>query len=193
MKIGALGGTFDPIHYAHLISAEYVRDFLDLDKILFIPASVPPHKDIKKLTPPAHRMAMIHLAISDNPSFEVCDIELQRGGISYSLDTILALREKYQLSRESLYFIIGSDSLEQLHTWHEPERICETCTVVVVHRPGFSLLSERYTNKIISVDTPLIDISASHIRERIRKGRSVRYLTPLAVCTYINDQKLYRR
>jgi nicotinate-nucleotide adenylyltransferase len=193
MKIGVLGGTFDPIHYAHLIIAEYVRQELFLEKVLFIPASNPPHKLTQKLTPSSHRLAMTHLAIAGNEYFEVCDLEIRKKKISYSVDTVMDLRVRYNLAAGDIFFIIGSDSLHQLHTWRNPELLLKECTVVVVGRPGFSTkqCNEKFVNKIKLINMPLLDISASAIRDRVKRGKSIRYLTPQAVIQFITDQKLY--
>jgi len=193
MKIGVLGGTFDPIHYAHLIIAEFVRQELYLEKILFLPAPIPPHKLMRELTPPSYRLAMTHLAIADNQYFEACDLEIKKNKISYSVDTVIDVRNSYNLRANDLYFIIGSDSLSQLHTWRNPELLLEECTVVVVGRPGFSIeqCNEKFVKKITLINMPLLDISASAIRNRVREGKSIRYLTPQSVIQFITDQKLY--
>lgn len=195
MRIGVFGGTFDPIHYAHLIIGEHLAGLLDLDKMLFVPACQPPHKPNRSLSPPSHRLQMIRLAITDNDHFEACDVEISRGGVSYSIDTVRELRQRYGLAAEDLCLIMGSDSLQQLHTWRDPDKIIHECRVVVVNRPGYALprTGNMYKGKVTVVDTPLIEISASMVRNRIKNGQSVRYLTPLTVIQFIERKGLYTK
>ncbi len=194
MKLGLLGGTFDPIHVAHLIIAEWVRQEMVLDRVLFMPAAVPPHKRHRALSAPWQRLAMVRLATADWPLFAVSDLEIRRGGVSYTVDTVRQVRQLFGLAREELFLIIGSDSLQEITTWREPEEIFAACQVVVVTRPGFDpdVAPSHLAAKAIILAAPLLEVSSSQIRERVKAGKSIRYLVPLAVERYIRDHGLYR-
>jgi len=214
-RIGILGGTFNPIHYGHLAAAEEVRERLSLDSILFIPTALPPHKQ-EAMPDAAHRMEMVRLAISGNPPFELSDIEVKRGGRSYTIDTIDALRSS--LPGAELYFLTGVDSFHEIKSWHQWERLLGRCAFVILSRPGypFSELAaidfmkhaakdldrlDRGEMREITMRTataclylekiPHYDISSTDIRERIRDGRSVKYLLPEPVERYIITNTLY--
>lgn len=192
MKIGVFGGTFDPPHLGHLIVAESARETLDLDKVLFIPCASPPHKSSRSLIDPDRRMEMITLAISGHPSFEVSDLEIQRGGKSYTVDTLRVLTSLYP--RSELYLLIGIDNLLELHTWREPEEIFALSDVVAINRPGFNTADVRkdYLRRVTFLRSPNIDISSSEIRRKAKMGKSIRYLVPSAVETYILKHGAYR-
>ena len=199
MRIGILGGTFDPIHLGHLIIAEEVRIKLGLNEIIFIPTGQPWLKVDHSVTPAIQRTEIVRLAIEDNPHFKLCTLEVERTGPSYSVDTVAALRE--QLGAHPLFFILGSDSIAELHLWKEPCRLVQMCKLVVVPRVGLSppdLKSlERsipgVSDRVIQLDAPVIDISSSEIRQRLAQGLSVRYLVPDEVGRYIARKELYRR
>ena len=200
MKIGILGGSFNPVHLGHLILAEQIREAAGLDRVLFIPASTPPHKPGTELAAGEHRFAMVRLAIEGNPFFDASDVELQRGGVSYTIDTILALRREHPDA--DFHFIIGADSVPELPTWYRTCELVELCTFLIGSRPGheiaWDLLAqalpaatvERLRKNVIS--TIPIGISSSAIRLRIREGRSVRYLVPREVEEYIGKNGVYR-
>lgn len=192
MRIGVFGGTFNPPHTGHLIVAETARESLNLDKVLFIPSSIPPHKTFQSLVDAERRMAMVKLAISGNPHFEVSDIELRRDGKSYTVDTLRMLTTLYP--RSQLFLLIGIDNLLELHTWKEPEEIFALCEVVAINRPGFSLSAVRkdYLRRVTLLRSPNIDISSSEIRRKARAGKSIRYLVPPAVEAYILKHGAYR-
>lgn len=198
-KVGILGGTFDPIHLGHLIIAEEVRQSMGLDEVLFIPAGQPWLKGQRPLSAGEHRLQMVELAIASNPYFTVSTIELERLGPSYSVDTIIKLKDNLGV-RVELFFVLGFDALALLPGWKEPERLLELCQVVGVGRPGYSefaLLSlepiiPRASERIIIVDVPQMYISATDIRERVARGLSIRYLIPEAVERYIFEHRLYR-
>ena len=198
-KIGILGGTFDPIHVGHLYMAEAVFTGMGLAKVGFIPAYVPPHKLEQDFAPAEDRYMMTKLAVASNPHFSVSDMELRRTGISYTIDTIKELHLLYPT--EELFFIIGADSVAQLHTWHNIEEMLEITTFVAAGRPGYegvmdevvSHLGERAREKIILLDTPQYDISSTDIRNRIKSGASLAGLVPEAVERYIYDHGLYGR
>ena len=196
-SLGILGGTFDPIHIGHLRMAEHVFQRMELDKILFIPAYVPPHKLGQDFAPAQDRYAMTELAIADNPHFVVSDMELQRTGVSYTIDTIRALSKLYE-GRE-LHFIIGADSVAQLHTWHNIEEMLELTRFVAVWRPGYEgameelehHLGKQARERVLLLDTPVYDISSTEIRTRIRAGQSLAGLVPPLVEKYIYEHGLY--
>jgi nicotinate-nucleotide adenylyltransferase len=198
MRIGILGGTFDPVHLGHLIVAEEVRIKLGLSKILFIPAGQPWLKPNHSISPATHRVEMVRRAITSNPYFELCTLEMERSGPSYTVDTIAALRD--QLGAQSFFFILGSDTLTELHLWKEPAKLAQMCQIVVVPRVGLSLPDLNsleasipgVIDRIIQADVPIIDISSSDIRRHVAQGRSIHYLVPDEVERYIAEQKLYR-
>ncbi|EFW30699.1 nicotinate-nucleotide adenylyltransferase [Selenomonas artemidis] len=197
-RIGILGGTFDPIHMGHLITAEIVRVSAALDEIIFIPAARPPHKENKGEAPAEDRLLMVQCAVEGNPSFSVSDIELKREGPSYTVDTIAVLSE--QLRGAELFFITGADAMNDLYRWHDPVRLLHSCTFIVAARQGVELdesrLAEQFSpeqrSRIRIVPTPHLEISSTVIRARVRAGRSIRYLVPRAVELYIEERGLYR-
>lgn len=193
MKIGVLGGTFNPVHAGHLILAEELREKLRLDKVIFIPTFIPPHKKTRDIAAAAQRLAMVRLAIRGNPCFSVSDVEIRRKGASYTIDTIRQLKKTFP--RDELVFIIGSDLLQYLDEWKDIGEVTKLVKFVVATRPGFPLenlrtVSARYTN-ISTVPIRAVDISGFQVRECIRKGRSFRYLVPEAVHRYIVKNKVY--
>ncbi|HEV8699338.1 MAG TPA: nicotinate-nucleotide adenylyltransferase [Candidatus Limnocylindrales bacterium] len=196
---GVFGGTFDPIHYAHLAVAEAAREALDLRRVLFIPAAQPPHKPDRSIAGAEHRFAMVQAAIADNPGFEISRVELDRGGPSYTVETLASLRAAD--AAEPLALILSAESFAELPTWHDPERILELARVVIVApRFGYdevdgSFLARNFpksTAEVVLLDGPRVRLSASEIRERAAAGRSVRYLVPDAVAAYIGDHGLYQ-
>ena len=197
-RIGILGGTFDPIHMGHLITAEIVRVSAALDEIIFIPAARPPHKENKGEAPAEDRLLMVQCAVEGNPSFSVSDIELRREGPSYTVDTIAALSE--QLGDAELFFITGADAMNDLYRWHEPERLLRSCRFIVATRQGAPLdellIAEKFTaeerSHIQVLPTPHLEISSTVIRARVRAGLSIRHLVPRAVEEYIRERGLYR-
>ncbi len=191
MRVGILGGTFNPPHIAHLIIAETIRVARSLDQIRWIPAGSPPHKSTD--TTAEHRLAMTRLAIAGNPGFVVSDLEIARGGASYTIDTVEALQETEPDVDFSL--LIGSDSLADLLTWRRPDDIVARVPLIVYPRPGAEPNPEaatRYAGRISYAEAPLIDLSSQSIRHRVRQGLSVRYLVPDAVNAYIAEHDLYR-
>ncbi len=215
-KIGILGGTFNPIHYGHLAAAEEVRSRLKLHRILFIPSFIPPHKHEEKVPTAVHRMEMVRLAVAGNPAFEPSDIEIKRGGRSYTIDTIEALRQSYPGAE--LYFITGLDSFLEIQTWNQWEKLLSLCNFVVLSRPGYRFADlakidfmkpasdefagldrgmngqsvVRSVGFTVYLETiPLYDISSTDIRRRMNEGRSIKYLLPEAVENYIINNKLY--
>jgi len=188
MKIGILGGTFNPVHIGHLILAEEAREKLGLDKIVFIPTALPPHKDSLNIALADKRLKMLKLAIKGNKHFTVSDIEIKRKGRSYTIDTLKELKQKY--SRDELYFIIGSDLLKYLNEWKDLNEIIKMVKFVVATRPGFPL--EQIPNYIKTLAIRAVDVSGFSVRECIQENKPFRYLVPEAVFNYINKNKLYR-
>ena len=198
MKIGIMGGTFDPIHLGHLATAEAVRENFSLDEILFIPAARPPHKLGKKVTDEHHRLTMTILATRSNKFFKVSDMELKRTGLSYTLDTMNELHKTFGRSTE-LFFIIGADSLVDLFKWHAAKELVAKCHFIATTRPGVDVdfsavenfFGEVAKEHIHRVTTPEFEISSTDIREKIRLGRSIKYLVPEVVEEYILREELY--
>jgi nicotinate-nucleotide adenylyltransferase len=200
--LGVFGGTFDPIHVAHLAVAEAARDALGLERVLFIPNGEPPHKPDRIITPATDRLAMVRAAIEGNPAFEVSTIEVDRDGPSYTADTLEALLAERVAAGESpdLALVLSVEALASLDTWHEPARVLELAQLVVAPRDGFPDVSAEAiaalvpgtTARIAMLDGPRLRLSASDIRSRVAAGRSVRYLVPDAVAAYIGDHGLYQ-
>ncbi len=190
-KIGILGGTFDPIHMGHLVLAEQVKEKLKLNRVIFIPCLSPPHKTKRKLSMADHRFRMAALAVEDNPSFSISDVELKRTGLSYTIDTLRQLKRTHPDSE--IYFLTGSDVLDEIHTWKDPEEIYKLAKMVIAVRPGFDGFDpgNRFAEKSIIIHITGLDISSSQIRERVKKGQSIRYLVPSRVEEYIRKKKLY--
>ena len=191
-KIGILGGTFDPIHLGHLVLAEQVKEKLKLGQVIFIPCLRSPHKTRQKLSPAKDRFRMTQLALEGNPSFSVSDIELKRKGLSYTVDTLKELKDLYPNSH--IYFLTGSDVVDELGTWKDPQRLYRLAKVVIAIRPGFDEFDHRnrFAQKSIVVPITGIDVSSSEIRRRVKTGKSMKYLVPSGVEDYIRKKKLYR-
>ncbi len=205
MRLGILGGTFDPVHYGHLLLAESCREQLSLEQVWFLPAAVPPHKQQRELAPAAQRVEMLELAIGGNERFLVCPYEIERGGVNYTVDTLAHLHQK-DPSRE-LFFLMGADSLRDLPSWKEPARLCQLATPVVVCRSGFHAAADESLDltalatllpnerleaiRAHQVQMPRIDLSSREIRQRVAARKSIRYSTPRAVEMYIEAHRLY--
>ena len=198
MNVGILGGTFDPVHNGHLILADAAKEQLNLSVILFIPAGQPWLKTERIITPAEHRLQMLRLALEEKPDFRISEIEIERSGPSYSVDTINALKQRLDV-KDELFFILGQDSLMQLPQWHEAPELIKLCYLVAAPRPGVkkpdlkALEAEipGITQRVMLMKEPKVDISATDIRERVAKGLSVRHLVPEAVNHYIKEHKLY--
>ena len=197
MKIGIMGGTFDPIHNGHLVTAEAVRDTLKLDEVLFIPSARPPHKFGKKVTEPEHRLAMTILATYSHTKFRVSTVEIMRSGLSYAVDTIDTLKNEFK--DKEFYFILGADAALELSTWHNANELIEKCKFVVATRQGTDVdikqieadFGEIAKGHILRVETPKIEISSTDIRDKIKSGHSIKYLVPDSVEAYIFKEHLY--
>jgi nicotinate-nucleotide adenylyltransferase len=198
LNIGVLGGTFDPVHRGHIMMAEEARTWLDLAEVLFVPTAQTPLKEDNPILSVEHRVQMVRLAIADYPYFKISTIEIDRPGTSYTIDTIAELRDQYD-TEDELFFIIGWDSLAQLHRWKEPSRLIQMCRLVAVPRPGYSLpdlnsleaVIPGLSGRVIVLDRPEIDISATEIRELVVRGLSIGHLVPEPVAEYIKQHKLY--
>lgn len=199
MKIGIMGGTFNPIHNGHLLIGEYARTELILDKVVYIPTGNPGHKSSLQVASARNRYEMVELAIKDNPYFESSSIEVERKGITYTLDTIKELEKIYGESGK-FYFIMGEDSLFNLETWKGFNRLSKLCRFVVFKRkPGedeeilneIDYLNNKYAIGIIYLKSPLMEISSTDIRSRIRKNKSIKYQVPKLIENYIEENNLY--
>lgn len=214
MKWGLFGGTFDPVHFGHLRAAQELITLLNLDRVIFIPAALPPHKTARVITPFEHRLQMVRLAIAGNDQFSFSDVEKLRPGKSYSLDTVRYFLDSHDKSLE-VYFITGQDAFDEITTWHEWDKLLSLCHFAVMTRPGYDNrglthilppdLAQRYvydkevdgyldpTGKAVYFRrTTFLDISSSDIRDRRRRGQSINYLTPQDVIRYVEENNLYK-
>ena len=198
MNIGVLGGTFDPVHIGHLILAEEVRARLSLAEILFVPTGQPWLKVDSPISPAEHRVEMVRLAIADKAYCKLSTMEIERAGPTYTVDTIAELKAQLR-ARDELFFILGWDNLAQLSQWREPSRLIKMCRLVVVPRPDYPLPDLKalevsipgLSQRVMLMDKPEIDISASAIRDRVAQGLSIHHLVPEPVDEYIRQHKLY--
>ena len=199
MKIGILGGTFDPVHNGHLKIAGEVMQALGLNRVVLIPARQSPFKAEYSVTPADQRLEMLMLAVTGSSEYVVSTIEIERPGISYTIDTLIELQRQYDNGSE-LYLILGWDSLERFAEWREPTRIIDICSLVAVPRPGWQKPDlgqlekdvPGVSSRVIFADGPEIDISSSTIRELVSQGKSINSLVPDTVAEYIRKQNLYR-
>ncbi|HXG53234.1 MAG TPA: nicotinate-nucleotide adenylyltransferase [candidate division Zixibacteria bacterium] len=213
MKIGLYGGTFDPIHWGHLRSAEEVREAFALDRVLFIPASTPPHKRGQAITPARHRLAMVRLAVARHRAFAVSTVEIERAGVSYTIDTLRHFARSAE--KHTYYFILGLDAFREIDSWKDFRELFPLCNFIVTSRPGSRdsnpfrgtsvalrrlfcydsrrrLYRHRSGTQLFFLKLTDLAISASAIREKVRRGQSIRYLVPLEVEAYIEKNGLYR-
>ncbi len=214
MHIAVLGGTFDPIHYGHLRVAEEVREDLDLDRIIFMPAAIPPHKPDEQTTPPEFRIEMVRLAVSGNAGFEVSPMEIERGGKSYTIDTVRGLEKRGEKDLE-ISLIMGADSFNEITSWMDYRELLELANIIVVSRPRYAAeklaealpvelarkfwydsVTGSYKNSagksVTYLGTTRFDISSSDIRRRVKEGKSIRYLLPPPVADHIAKHGLYK-
>ena len=190
-NIGMFGGSFNPPHNGHLIVCQAVLDQVGLDKIIFIPSAIPPHKLDMRLAPAEMRLEMVKLATVGNPGFDVSDIELRRGGTSYTVDTLKGLQQQHPDSQ--LHLLIGADNWVDFETWRMPDQIMQLAQIVVMTRPGFAIerFAHRYGRRVRFGDVPNIGISGTMIRLNIKSGRSVKYLVPPQVEHFLDQHALY--
>ena len=200
-RVGIMGGTFDPIHMGHLVTAEAARSEFNMNKVVFVPSGQPPHKKGLEISNKEHRYIMTVLATSANPYFEVSRTEIDRPGESYAIDTVRYIRSKQQPDSE-LYFITGADAILEIVTWKEVEELFENCTFIAATRPGFNLgemkkkllkkLTHSHLAKIIPLEVPAMAISSTDIRERVKDKRTIKYLLPESVENFIRKNDLYQ-
>lgn len=198
MRLGIYGGTFDPVHYGHLLAGEQCLEQCGLDEVWFVPASVPPHKPERSITSGVQRAEMLEIATAGHPRFRVSRLELDRSGPSYTVDTLTALRGESP-GRE-LFLLIGTDSLADFVTWRSPQRILALATLVVVNRGRSTAdlqgIRTRFgasaAERVLQVEMPAVDLASTDIRRRVHSGRSVRYMVPRGVQAYIYQHGLYR-
>jgi nicotinate-nucleotide adenylyltransferase len=196
MRLGLFGGTFDPIHVGHLVLAEQCREACALDRVWFVVAGAPPHKKGER-TPVADRLEMARIAVAGHPAFEVSEIEANRPGPHYSIETLAAVRA--QRPKDELFFLIGADSLADLPLWRQPDQIARIATIVAVNRPGIdpevtATLPDfgpgAFPIRVVNI--PPLGVASHDLRRRLMEGRSVRYLIPRGVEAYIEANGLYR-
>ncbi len=192
MTVGLFGGSFNPPHVAHLVVAEVVRDQFGLDEVWWIPNATPPHKPNDELAAVQHRLAMTERMVESNPAFRVCGVEVERDGVSYTVETLRVLQDQHPDTDFAL--ILGSDSLDHFADWHRPDEIAERVPFIVYKRPGAieSVADPRFVNDVRYAAAPVMEISGTEVRARRRAGRSIRYLVPEAVRAYIDTHDLYR-
>ncbi|NLY18601.1 MAG: nicotinate-nucleotide adenylyltransferase [Clostridiaceae bacterium] len=197
--IGVFGGSFNPVHIGHLILAEYICCEFSMEKIIFVPAKMPPHKTGEELASAQHRFNMVSIAIENNPKFEVSRIELNRQGKSFTVDTLSMLTDLYP--RRKICFICGADSLMNFSTWRSTDKIFELAGIIIAGRPDVPMAEfqdminfyrQEYNAQIACSDSPFIDISSTQIRKRIKEGLSVKYMIPDCVYRYIMNEGLYK-
>jgi nicotinate-nucleotide adenylyltransferase len=199
MRIGILGGTFDPVHLGHLAVAEEARRLLVLDEIIFLPAGQPYFKDISAISPAEDRLKMLEMAVAGQPFYKISRLELDRSGPSYAVDSVEQIRKLYQPGGE-IFFIMGWDSLMNLPLWHEAERLISLCRIAAAPRPGYSSPDvgslegklPGISRQTVVMSRPMMDISATDIRCRARQGLPLEGLVPSAVAAYIRERGLYR-
>jgi nicotinate-nucleotide adenylyltransferase len=201
MRVGVFGGTFDPVHLGHLILAEQAREQARLDQVWFVPAPRPPHKEDQAITRFDLRVEMLGLALAGQPAFRIDELEKDRKGPSYTVDTLAELKRRHP--EHDFFLLLGGDSLVDLPTWHEPRRILDQAGLIVMARPGAPLPSEQELRQrlhltgddplsLMVVKTPVIEVSSRDLRRRVAQGRSIRYFVPRAVEVYIQEKHLYR-
>ncbi len=201
-RVALFGGCFDPIHTGHVMVAEGALDAAGLDQVTLAPAGVPPHKRTQDLAPAFHRLRMTQLAVEDNPRLSVWDYEVRRADVSYTIDTVRAWQKQWGAS-EPAPFLIGADSVRELALWRDVEALFQVCRFIPFARPGFALeppkelvakVGARPVEEMLSrvIHIPLVDVSSTEIRRRVAAGRSIRYLAPAPVVSYIEAHQLYR-
>jgi len=198
-RLGIMGGTFDPIHYGHLVAAEAAAHEFSLDRVIFVPAARPPHKKDYPITEAGHRYLMTVLAVTTNPKFEASSIEIDRSGYSYTFDTVREFRHVYG-EEVQVFFITGADAILEIMTWKNVQKLIEICSFIAATRPGFDLtaLDQRIQelprgcqDRIFPMEVPALAISSTDIRQRVREGRPIKYLLPEPVEYFLLKNRLY--
>ena len=191
IRTGIFGGTFDPIHSGHLILAEYLMDEIKLSEIWFLPAHHHIFKSVKQISSAVHRLNMLELALQNNPNFKLLDMELNHAKISYTVDTLQKLKNEFPTN--DFFFLLGTDNMNQFKEWKNPEKILQLCQLVLLERPNYYIQEDnkKYFKNSISASTPLLKISSSEIRRRVKDRLSIRYMVPDTVMEYILQNNLY--
>ncbi len=196
VRLGVMGGTFNPIHYGHLVAANEVREAFALDTVIFVPASIPPHKDQTDIIDARHRLMMTMLATVSHPHFAVSSMEIDRPGASYSVDTIAQLKQMYP-EPLTIYFILGIVAFVDIASWRQPDVLLRSCHTIITSRPGYSLyelaptLLQRPPYHISLYEVSALDISSTRVRQRVKVGHTIAYLLPESVDAYIRKHQLY--
>lgn len=196
-RLGIMGGTFNPIHYGHLVAAEQARSKFELNEVVFVPSGTPPHKESRDVIDPEHRYIITALATATNPYFSVSRAEIDRDGLSYAVDTIQHFLDQYKERNVNIYFITGMDAVMEILSWREPETIMKMCTIIAATRPGYDneklvkAVGKSNLAAIKLLEASALAISSTDIRNRIAAGMPVRYLLPEAVEQYIRKNCLY--
>jgi nicotinate-nucleotide adenylyltransferase len=189
LRIGIFGGTFNPIHIGHMAIAQLAKTKCQLDKVIFVPTCLPPHKRIPRLAPAIDRYHMVKLAIADNPDFDISDFEIKKGGKSYTIDTVRHFQESCAEGTK-FYFIVGEDNLAQLGSWKNIDEILKIVNFLVVNRPGFEDSLTPVKHQLVAI--PGMEISSSYLRKTSAQGKSIKYLVPDKVLEYIEKHRLYQ-
>ena len=193
MKTCIFGGTFDPPHIGHLLIAQTVFESENFERLIFVPANISPAKKNGDSSPPEERSKMLEMSLTNNPNFEISDLEIKREGISYTIDTIKEVADKLKLDKKDLFFLMGSDTLKGFHNWKNPEEIIKLCNIIVAIRPGFtpSDIPQWVLDNVRFANIPRFEVSSTNIRRRWREGKTIRYMVPKEVWEYINEKELY--
>ena len=193
-RIGLMGGTFDPIHYGHLVTAEAACSHFDLDKVIFVPSGAPPHKSEQKVSPAVDRYLMTVMATVTNPLFEVSSFEMDKEGLSYTIDTVRHF--KSIMGDCEIYFITGADAIFEIYGWKDSKELLKMCDFIAATRPGYKFFGvdqvfKEDIDKLHFFEVPALSISSTDIRKRVKENRPIKYLLPDSVATFINKAKLY--
>jgi len=193
MKTCIFGGTFDPPHIGHLLIAQTVFESENFERLIFVPANISPAKKNGDSSPAEERSKMLEMSLTNNPNFEISDLEIKREGISYTIDTIKEVADKLKLDKNNLFFLMGSDTLKGFHNWKNPEEIIKLCNIIVAIRPGFtpSDIPQWVLDNVRFANIPRFEVSSTNIRRRWREGKTIRYMVPKEVWEYINEKELY--
>ncbi len=193
MKTCIFGGTFDPPHIGHLLIAQTIIESENFERLIFVPANISPAKQGKVISSTKKRLDMLNMALIGNDNFEISDFEINKGDISYTIDTVTEFAENRNLEKKDLYFLMGSDTLREFHKWKDPKKIMSLCNIIVAIRPGFtpSDIPQWILDGVHFANIPQFEISSTNIRARWRDGKTIRYMVPKDVWKYINKNGLY--
>tara|TARA_B100000965_G_C19591254_1_gene758066 strand:+ start:1590 stop:2171 length:582 start_codon:yes stop_codon:yes gene_type:complete len=193
MKTCIFGGTFDPPHIGHLLIAQTIIESENFERLIFVPANISPAKQGRNISSPNKRLEMLNLALTGNENFEISDFEINKGDISYTVDTITEFAKNLGTDKKDLYFLMGSDTLTDFHKWKDPKKIMNLCNIIVAIRPGFipSDIPQWILDNIHFANIPQFEISSTTIRERWGDGKTIRYMVPKEVWEYINENGMY--